>query len=82
MVRPCGKKMVTWMRDWLLSWHLTKGTLTETNGKVHLTAKQTYSIQMNIPPMLGGQKWTLVLFLLSIVNWISIKERILRRRAL
>ena len=50
------QKMVTWMRDWLLSWHLTEGTLTKTNGRVHLTTKQTYIIQMNISLKLGSQK--------------------------
>ena len=36
------QKMMIWTHDWVLSWHLTKGTLTEMNRRAYLTAKQTY----------------------------------------
>jgi hypothetical protein len=38
--------MMTWTYDWVFSWHLTKGALTEMNRRTHLTAKYTYMVQM------------------------------------
>ena len=40
------QKIMTWRHYWVLSWHLTERTLTNINGRVHLTAKQTYRTQI------------------------------------
>ena len=40
------QKIVTWTRDWVLSWHLMERALTDINRIVHLTAKQIYRTQM------------------------------------
>jgi hypothetical protein len=38
--------MMTWTRDWVLSWDLMEGTLTKMNKRTRLTAKHTYRVQM------------------------------------
>ena len=38
--------MVTWTHDWVLSWYLKEETLTEMDGRAHLTTKQTYRTQI------------------------------------
>ena len=47
--------MVTWTSDWMLSWHLTEGTVTEMNGRAHLTAKQTYRAEMKTFEVRGSK---------------------------